>query len=234
MLCAAALVCIFVHERVGAGAIAIVNLAALIGPLYSHNGTLLFWVAMTLATFRHPAQRRTVLRAQLSILYGAAALAKFNTEWLSGRVLKDVGALVPMPGAAAVVTVLVELFLAVALWSPKLRWPVPAVALAIHVVFVALLPGPWSWIIGLIVFNVLAVVLVWWTRAPACCQWHTRGRGRAIRRDEAGSCRITRASIHYSLHHGWAPHGRPPGAEGIGGRRGNRLADGGFAGLDDP
>lgn len=100
-----------------------------------------------------PAWPVTLLKAQLSIVYGFAALAKLNAVYLSGRALarvvpwREIAAVFGMRAtvyiviAASIAAVVTEMLLAVWFWSP--RWRAPAVALGIllHGGIVALMPG---------------------------------------------------------------------------------------------
>lgn len=90
---------------------------------------------------RIPAWPVTLLKVQVSIVYGFAALAKLNLPYLSGAVLNAyVGrdSILPFPEAArsfeilaalAWLSILVEAFLAVAFWSR--RWRVAAIAVGV-------------------------------------------------------------------------------------------------------
>ena len=94
-----------------------------------------------------------LLKAQLTIVYGFAALAKLNAVYLSGRALarvvpwREIASLFGMRAAvyiviaASIAAVVTETLLAVWFWSP--RWRVPAVALGVllHAGIVALMPG---------------------------------------------------------------------------------------------
>jgi hypothetical protein len=100
-----------------------------------------------------PAWPVTLLKAQLSIVYGFAAVAKLNGVYLSGRALarvvpwQPIAAVVGMRAtvyiviAASIAAVVTELLLAVWFWSP--RWRARAVVLGIllHTGIVALMPG---------------------------------------------------------------------------------------------
>ena len=82
-----------------------------------------------------------LLGAQLSIVYGFAALAKLNASWLSGHTLSAflTQAILPVPdvgvlfSVVAVMVVLVELGLAAAPWFARLRKPAFVVAVIVHV-----------------------------------------------------------------------------------------------------
>lgn len=73
-----------------------------------------------------------LIMIQVSVVYGFSAITKLNDEFLTGRVLAGVlhGGVISFPetlrtprflGTIAVATVLVEAFLALALWSRRLR-----------------------------------------------------------------------------------------------------------------
>ena len=90
-----------------------------------------------------PAWPVHLLKLQLSIVYGFAALAKFNIDFLSGSVMASVTrlGLVPIPDSwrifplmagASIAAVLVEVFLAGALWSSRLRVLAVLFGVALH------------------------------------------------------------------------------------------------------
>jgi hypothetical protein len=90
----------------------------------------------------------TLLKFQLSIVYGYSALAKLNAPFLSGGIIlvhwRESG-LIPLPDALArievmfplaIAAVMVELLLAFAFWSPRLVKGCIAAGIALHVVIV--------------------------------------------------------------------------------------------------
>lgn len=86
-----------------------------------------------------------LVKTQASIVYGFAALAKLHAEYLVGAVLAAswMGGpvpdrwLVPMVMApVAAGSVMVEVFLAVGLWTPRLRAPAVALGLLFHAAIV--------------------------------------------------------------------------------------------------
>lgn len=92
-----------------------------------------------------PAWPVLLLRAQLSIVYAFAALSKINAAFLSGTVVavtlrRDGPLAVPQEwrtfepmAAISLLAVLTELFLAVALWSPRWRRTAFVVGAGLHV-----------------------------------------------------------------------------------------------------
>jgi uncharacterized membrane protein YphA (DoxX/SURF4 family) len=89
-----------------------------------------------------------LLKIQISIVYFYAALLKINPQYLSGAMLASFwpfNELAALPGGwsfmpilpfLAVVSILTELFLAVALWVPRLRWLALAVGIGFHLLII--------------------------------------------------------------------------------------------------
>jgi hypothetical protein len=94
----------------------------------------------------------TLLKWQLSIVYGFAVISKINVVYLSGAVLAANlvhGPLGRFPqwvgsprwmGAAALVSILVETALATGLWMPRWRRPTIVLGAAFHLLLVFLFP----------------------------------------------------------------------------------------------
>jgi hypothetical protein len=96
---------------------------------------LLVGVALGAAVARDAPERLLLWRVQVSVLYGAAALAKLNLSFLGGGTLAVSLPLLPPPGvlvAASVATVLVEAVLAVSPWVPRLRTPALLIGVLLH------------------------------------------------------------------------------------------------------
>jgi hypothetical protein len=99
-----------------------------------------------------PAWPARLIRVQLSIVYIFGALSKVNVYWLSGALLASElrrGGLIVLPeplasfpavACLAIAAVVVELYLAVALWSPRLHRPALLLGVAMHVGFTVLIP----------------------------------------------------------------------------------------------
>jgi len=142
------------RPSLGAGAVAASGTAIIFttpGLYYSHF-YLLVVVAVVLALFAQEHQR-TLLRAQLSIVYGFGALTKVNGTYLSGEVLEVWLARSPLFGglalptwmlvSAAVLSVLCEGFLAVGLWFVRTRVVAVVVGIAFHAgILIAVPDGP--------------------------------------------------------------------------------------------
>lgn len=105
-----------------------------------------------------------LIRLQISIVYGFAALLKINPAFLSGWVLGTYvrGGFIELPeplrepwilAGFAVLAVLIELTLPFGLWSRRFRVPAAIVGAGLHIAFVLLL-APW---VELIVFGLLMV-----------------------------------------------------------------------------
>ena len=148
------LITLGVWARAAAAGIVVVGALLLLDRVISNHLYLIMLVGILLSVSdseRHFAFRPRgagpvrawtlfLLGAQLSIVYGFAALAKLNASWLSGHALSaflaqailpvpDVGVLFPI---VAVMVVLVEIGLAAAPWSARLRKPAFAVAVIVH------------------------------------------------------------------------------------------------------
>jgi predicted DCC family thiol-disulfide oxidoreductase YuxK len=102
-----------------------------------------------------PAWTIYALRAQLSIVYLFAALAKMNPSFLSGSViaasLRRDGIAIPEALIAfepmfvmSIAVIAAELFLAFALWSPRWRPAGFVVGLALHAGIVAVMHSAWD------------------------------------------------------------------------------------------
>jgi len=89
-----------------------------------------------------------LLKIQISIVYFYAALLKVNPQYLSGAMLASFwpfNELAALPGGwssmpilplLALVSILTELFLAFALWVPRLRWLALAVGIGFHMLII--------------------------------------------------------------------------------------------------
>ncbi|MEO7910185.1 MAG: HTTM domain-containing protein [Roseiflexaceae bacterium] len=89
-----------------------------------------------------------LLKIQVSIVYFYAALVKVNSQYLSGAMLADFwpfNTLATLPSGwspaqllpfFAVASILTELFLAVALWVPRLRWLALLVGIGFHLMII--------------------------------------------------------------------------------------------------
>jgi hypothetical protein len=135
--------------------------------LYSNHLYLLILLVALLvfadagATLSLDARRQTLsrrvsiigadlLRIQLSIVYFFAAIWKINEQFLSGWIPGSYlqNGFLTIPGSMrtpeilawlAGMTILVELMLAFALWSPRFRAPAAATGVLLHVMFVLLI-----------------------------------------------------------------------------------------------
>lgn len=89
-----------------------------------------------------------LLKIQISIVYFYAALVKVNPQYLSGAMLASFwpfNTLAALSGGwspaqilpfLAIASILAELFLAVALWLPRLRWLALAVGIGFHLMII--------------------------------------------------------------------------------------------------
>lgn len=125
---------------------------------------LLLGVALVGVVARDDGERLLLLRAQLSALYGVAALAKLNESFLGGDVLAAAVVRVPTPPlplllAAGAGLVALEVALAVAPWRPRRRRPGLALAVAFHTATLVLVSDAPLVALRLLVFGGLAVAV---------------------------------------------------------------------------
>lgn len=153
------------RERWGAAALSALAWWTVIFGVYGNHVVFLAWVGLTFVLFRCERQRQFVVRCQLSILYGFAALSKVNPDWLSGAALESRGFIVPAMHLVTWGTIAVEALLAVALWYRPWRRPILVLALALHTIFFVV-PDGTPWRVGIVVFGWLTVALLWWSTAP--------------------------------------------------------------------
>lgn len=88
-----------------------------------------------------------LIKSQISILYAWTAIAKINSQYLSGEVLSTfMQPWMPVPDeflpAAAILSVMTEAFLAVALWIPQTRKIAFLVGGGLHIGIVVALDSP--------------------------------------------------------------------------------------------
>lgn len=114
----------------------------------------------------------TLLKAQLSIAYGFAAITKLNEAFLSGTVIyvsaiqrpfwdRFIGIEPPstLLIAVSVFAIATEAFLAVAFWFPRARWVALIIGVGFHMgMLVAMTEGPSS-LLRLAVFGFLMIIL---------------------------------------------------------------------------
>lgn len=152
-----------------------------------------------------------LMRAQLSIVYTFAGLAKLNEEFLTGVVLQHhfEQAVIVVPGIAAAAvplafaTIALELFMGLGVWSRRLRPLVIGVVLPLHLGMFSVAPTP-NDVLGVGVFAVLMFVLfsaflelpergrlvVWDGDCSSCRTWIAAFR----RLDRYGALRFVSAS----------------------------------------
>ena len=160
------------HGRAAAVAIAVLAVAVpvLSGmEMYNQHMYLIGSIAVVLAL---RAAEATLLKAQLSIVYGFGVLAKLNEAFLSGTEVYTSAIARPFwmtfidyePSAtivmaASVAALCTEGGLAIALWLPRARWVAAPVGVAFHTVMLVLMTaGPISFV-RLLVFGFLLVAL---------------------------------------------------------------------------
>lgn len=173
------------HTRLAGSALSVVLLVALLGDqqLYSNHLYLLLTLVLLLTIARSGAAysldaRRdagrvtiprwpvTLLKVQLTLVYGFAALAKLDVPYLSGAVLNahmGRGALLPIPEALRIaevmaplawLSILVEGFLALAFWSRRRRKVACVVGVLFHVsVILIIAPASELLVFALVMFS---------------------------------------------------------------------------------
>jgi hypothetical protein len=168
----AGLLCLW-RERLGASMIVGVAAWAIYSGHYFNHLWFLLLVALTFVIFTDVAQQRLVVRCQLSILYGFAAIAKVHGGWLSGEALAGHGTRLPelLTAPAAVLALSFEAVVAGALWWRRARSLVLALAAPMHLGMWLSMDYPLLWSGGLLIFNGLAFgLLVWSTRPNSALQ----------------------------------------------------------------
>ncbi|MFP3881717.1 MAG: hypothetical protein ACLFWH_05300 [Actinomycetota bacterium] len=155
----------FVAPRLGAAGVAVV-----LTPIVDTNHEMfLFLVAVLVAGFPDTAQRRLLLRTQMTALYLFAGVAKLHPGWLSGELLNRDGALMlfgTLPtGLIVWGTIVAELAMVPLLWwRPRFALYFGAVLHA------AIIVGVWTLVpeyrAGLVVFNGLAVAVLFAVMRP--------------------------------------------------------------------
>jgi predicted DCC family thiol-disulfide oxidoreductase YuxK len=140
-----------------------------------------------------------LIMLQLSLVYAFGAVAKLSVDFVTGRLLYwdfsdqpvasifgpwilDASVLVPM----SLGVLLAEAFLAVAVWVPRLRWAVLAIAGPLHFGMIVFLPHDAWTFVRLVVFGALQlaillvlfaprqpVVVVWDDACSFCGRWAT-------------------------------------------------------------
>ncbi|MCI0543876.1 MAG: HTTM domain-containing protein [Actinobacteria bacterium] len=125
---------------------------------YSNHLYLMAWMVLLLAVAAGGARIGRVvprwtlllLMLQVSIVYFFSGISKINDDFLSGLALAGVldRGLISLPGVlarrdvlvtVAILTIVVEVFLAFALWLPRYRKPAIALGVALHLAIVTLL-----------------------------------------------------------------------------------------------
>lgn len=121
--------------------------------LWNHHAHLMALIALVLGVFATEHQP-TLLRVQLTVLYGFAAVGKVNPAYLTGAELERAGrgplfelvTLGPRGFATlAAAAIVVELVLATGLWFRPTRVPTALLGVGFHLVMIAGLSPGWRW-----------------------------------------------------------------------------------------
>lgn len=157
------------YERVGAGLVAVLGLGgASIGqPSMGSHAVLIGSVGLLVAVFGDEWSRWHLIRLQVTVVYLFAGLSKVVSGFLSGDVIALRQPWLPAPQVLAVGAVVVEVWLALAVWR-RWRAAVP-VAAVLHVGIVAAWTINHLQFLELLAFNglTLAMVVLVVTRSPA-------------------------------------------------------------------
>lgn len=153
--------------RPGWAVLAGLAVAGWLGPaerLASNHLVLIGWVATILAVSPSWAVRSYLLRVQAVVVYAFATLNKAVTPaFLTGHVIASRAPDVPLV-PLSVATVLVEAWLALAVWR-RSRWALP-VAVVLHAAIVAAMgTRPYEWAM-LASFNGIMVLVVYAATGP--------------------------------------------------------------------
>lgn len=158
--------------RPAAGAIAVLAVVGWLGPVSNLvDGLALFgWFGLILAVTGRDDERALLLRVQVSVVYGFAAIAKLNPTFLDGDQLRGIfrsrgrweAPVELLEGgtgtAVALGALAIEVFLAVALWFPRTRRVAVVVGVVAHVAFIVVAShGPLHDTAFLLVLNGLLV-----------------------------------------------------------------------------
>lgn len=176
------------RARLGAGLLVALGAGLLVTGDYKNHLyllTILMGLVALLETQRHysfqrrgdgpvPAWPLVLMQFQVSVVYGFAAIAKLNPEFLSGDVLAGYfdGALLPAPIPDAVVpglallAIAVEGYIAAAVWLPRLRASAFGLVIPLHagMLFVA---TDWVQLGGIVIFAGVMATLLSSFAAPA-------------------------------------------------------------------
>lgn len=152
------------------------------------SGAAQAWsLSRTPRTARVPYWPALLIKAQITTLYAWTAVAKINPQYLSGEVLGTyLQPWVPIPEhllpVAALLSIVTEAFLAVALWIPAIRKFAFVVGAGLHVGIVVMLQSP-APLVGFGMLMLSGYILFAWGRpsvsSPAAdsslhTQAHTR------------------------------------------------------------
>lgn len=137
-----------------------------------------------------PAWPVLLLKLQLSIVYGFAAIAKLNVVYLSGAILSDVlrpGGFLTFPAAwhtpevmmsLATTSILTETFLALAFWSQHLRPVAVVVGVGLHAMMLLLLQRNAFLLLGPFAAQMFALYILFVDLTPF---WQTMSRAGRVR-----------------------------------------------------
>ncbi len=130
----------------------------------ARSGACLALDARRHAATHIPAWPLTLLKWQVAIVYAFSALTKINPVYLSGAVLAAhmhpqlVAALHALLPFLAALSIAVELFLAVGLWLPRLRWQALMLGLGLHCTIIATLG--WSQALSALQLTLFAITIM--------------------------------------------------------------------------
>lgn len=162
-------------ERFACSAIVMLVAAALIKvgqPIYNQHFYLIASIALLIAIFGG-TDRMIALKAQLSIMYGFAALAKINADFLSGGVIESVvleryfwDRILGDPQAPRFLVlsmtfggIATEAWLAVGFWFKKTKWLTLVLGLSFQLVLLLFFSTSMLHLLRLAVFGLLAILL---------------------------------------------------------------------------
>lgn len=125
-----------------------------------------------------PAWPVTLLKIQLSIVYAFAALAKLNVLYISGAIMAaqiSNGWIIALPDAwqrwevtmpLAALSILTELFLAIAFWSRRYRNLALGIGVGLHVTIVLSFPASSALALTVFGLTMFALYLPFWHWSP--------------------------------------------------------------------
>lgn len=133
--------------------------AALDLPRMSNHVVFFGWVALILGFWEDYRTRHRLLQIQLCVLYFFAGLAKINPRFLSGEVIAERQYWLPYPQALAVIAILTEWAMCLAVWK-RWKWAGPLAILLHTCLTIGWTTNFFGHGPGILLFNTMIVAVV--------------------------------------------------------------------------